>query len=350
MYPVRLRLDTAIKLKLLKNSLELFFLKKRVKFGARLSRVISTVSPESENPYITPYERVYWPLVKEVAQECERLGFDSVIMPDHPMEDIQRFACWSVISALAACTHRLTIGTLTVNTMRYLPNPSLFIKEIATLDQIADGRLYPLGLGIGWADHEYKAYGFPYPAHKIRLAQMVETIEMMNLMFTEDVITYHGKYFQIEDLICEPKPIQNPFPICIGARGKRTLRIAAKYADHIDIYGGLSLDDLQERLAFIEDVCAEYGRNYNEITKSWGCWFWLYENEKELSRYANEIKRLEQLTGERTSNVVKGTPEEIIQVFEDRIKLGISYFTLRFEDFPSKRALRLFAEYVMPQF
>ncbi|MFW9864396.1 MAG: LLM class flavin-dependent oxidoreductase, partial [Candidatus Thorarchaeota archaeon] len=246
-------------------------MKQRIKFGARLSRVISTVASDSENINITPYERIQWPLVREVAQECERLGFDSVIMPDHPMDDVSRLACWSTIAALAEATKRVTIGTLTVNTMRYLPNPSLFIKEIATLDQIADGRLYPLGLGLGWTPYEYEAFGFPYPAHKIRLAQMVETIELMNLMFSkEGKISYEGKYFQVKDLICEPKTIQKPFPIVIGARGNRTLRVASEYADHIDIYGGMNLDDLGERLSFVEKTCEEYGRNFKDIVFSWG--------------------------------------------------------------------------------
>ncbi|MFX0108693.1 MAG: LLM class flavin-dependent oxidoreductase, partial [Candidatus Hodarchaeota archaeon] len=91
-------------------------MKQRIKFGARLSRVISTVAPDSENINITPYERIQWPLVREVAQECERLGFDSVIMPDHPMDDISRLACRSTIAALVECTRRVTVGTLTVNT------------------------------------------------------------------------------------------------------------------------------------------------------------------------------------------------------------------------------------------
>ncbi|MHA2213333.1 MAG: LLM class flavin-dependent oxidoreductase, partial [Candidatus Thorarchaeota archaeon] len=196
---------------------------------------------------------------------------------------------------------------------------------------------------------EYEAFGFPYPAHKVRLAQMQETIEMMNLMFTEDKVTYEGEHFQVKDLVCEPKPIQKPFPIVIGARGNRTLRVAAKYADHIDIYGGMDLDDLQDRLSFIEETCSEYGRDYNEIVMSWGCWFWILENEKERARYSAEIKRLSQLP-EGSFVAILGTPEEIVEKFESLKELGISYFTLRFEDFPSKRGLRLFEEHVMPEF
>ncbi|MHA3963139.1 MAG: LLM class flavin-dependent oxidoreductase [Candidatus Thorarchaeota archaeon SMTZ1-45] len=325
-------------------------MKRKIKYGARLSRVISTVAPDSENPNITPYERIQWSRVRQVAQECERLGFDSVIVPDHPMDDVSRYACMSTLAALAASTERVTIGTLTTNTMRYLPNPSLFIKEVATLDDISNGRLYPFGLGLGWTPHEYEAFGFPFPPHKIRLAQMKETIEMMKLMFTEDLVTYEGEYFQIKNAICEPKPVQKPFPIVIGARGNRTLSLATEYADHIDIYGGMDLDDLQERLSFVEDTCSEIGRDFKEILFSWGCWFWIYENEKERDKYASEIKRLSEYPEDRfQAKIIMGTPEEIVEKFESLIDLGITYFTLRFEDLPSTHGLELFAEHVMPE-
>ncbi len=326
------------------------FMKQDIKFGARLSRVISTVAPDSENINITPYGHIQWPLVRKIAEECERLGFDSVIVPDHPMDDVSRYACMSTLAALAACTERITVGTLTTNTMRYLPNPSLFIKEIATLDHLSNGRLYPFGLGLGWTPHEYEAFGFPFPTHKIRLAQMVETIEMMNLMFTEDLITYEGEYFQIKNVVCEPKPVQTPFPIVIGGRGNRTLGVAAKYADHIDIYGGMDLDVLKERLSHVEDTCSEIGRDFKKIVFSWGCWFWIYENDKERDRYASEIKRLSEYPEDKFhANIIMGTPEEILEKFESLIDVGISYFTLRFEDLPSTRGLNLFAEHVMPE-
>jgi len=319
----------------------------KVKFGVRLGRVISAASRAGNEPYLTPYERVYWPIVKDIAQECERLKYDSVILPDHPMHGLQRYACWSTLAALAACTNRITLGTLTTNTMRYLPNPSLFAKEIATLDHISDGRLYPLGLGLGWTPDEYKAFGFPFSAHRIRLEQLQEAIEIMNLMFTHDNATYKGKHFNIENLRCEPKPVQNPFPICIGGRGERTLRVATKYAHLIDVYG-VDKKTLHERLEFIKKCCADYGRDYERIVKSWGCWFWIYENEEELKRHSAEFNRLAMLRGGQPDGVVKGTPEQIIIFFRDLVEMGITYFTLRFEDLPSKRGIRLFSEEVMP--
>ncbi|MFW9806017.1 MAG: LLM class flavin-dependent oxidoreductase [Candidatus Thorarchaeota archaeon] len=324
---------------------------RNIKFGARLSRVISTVAPDSENINITPYDKIEWPVIRDIAQECERLGFDSIIVPDHPMDDVSRYACMSMLAAIVAVTEQITVGTLTTNTMRYLPNPSLFIKEIATLDHISNGRLYPLGLGLGWTPKEYEAFGFPFPKHKIRLEQLLETIEMMNLMFSEDMVSYKGKHFQIKDVVCEPKPMQKPFPIVVGGRGNRTLGAVAKYADHIDIYGGMDLDDLNNRLSYIENTCSEIGRDFKKIVFSWGCWFWIYENEKECDRYASEIKRLTELPDDMwQATIVMGTPEEISEKFESLIDLGITYFTLRFEDLPSKRGLELFAERVIPEF
>jgi alkanesulfonate monooxygenase SsuD/methylene tetrahydromethanopterin reductase-like flavin-dependent oxidoreductase (luciferase family) len=321
---------------------------KKVKFGARLSKSIFYHSPES-TPYMTPQERVYWPLVREIAQECERLGFDSVILPDHP--PARGYGSWSTLAAIAATTKTVKLGTLTTNTMRYLPNPSVFIHEVATLDNISDGRLYPLGLGTGYTEEEYKSLGFPFPPFMQRLGQLEETIKMMNLMFTEDKVTFKGKYFNIENLTCEPKPVQKPFPICVGGNGEKLLSLAAKYADHIDINNAMDMKEaLQDKLNYIEKKCSEYGRNYNDIVKSCGCWFWIYEDEKEHNRYKAEFDKLRANREVGYDAVVTGTPEEIINIFKDVVEIGINYFTLRFEDLPSKRSLRLFAEHVLPHF
>jgi alkanesulfonate monooxygenase SsuD/methylene tetrahydromethanopterin reductase-like flavin-dependent oxidoreductase (luciferase family) len=325
-------------------------MKKTVKFGVRFKRAIATCFPDSEDVYLggEPYPRLYWPIIREVAKECDRLGFDSVILPDHVMIGPQVFGAWSTLCAIAASTEHVTLGTLTTNSMRYVPSPSLFAKEIATLDNISDGRLYPLGLGTGYNVGEYAAYGFQFPSFKTRLEQLEETVEIMKLMFTEDKATFKGKHFSINNARCDPKPIQKPFPICIGGVGDRLLRLAAKHADHIDVMAGISNKKvLQERLDWIKKCCAEFGRNYADITISAGCDFWIYENQRELNVYANEFKRA---AGKRGASLVKGTPDEIIDLFDDRVKMGITYFTLRWEDLPGKRALRLFAEKVMPHF
>jgi alkanesulfonate monooxygenase SsuD/methylene tetrahydromethanopterin reductase-like flavin-dependent oxidoreductase (luciferase family) len=171
----------------------------------------------------------------------------------------------------------------------------------------------------------------------------------MNLMFTQDKATYTGKHFSIEDLRCEPKPLQDPFPICVGARGEDTLKMATRYAHLIDIYG-VDKRTLKNRLELIRNCCTEYGRKYEDIVKSWGCWFLIYEDEHELKRYSAELDRLTLLRKGRSTGITRGTPEEIVAMFKELVDMGISYFTLRFEDLPSKRGIRLFAEEVMPHF
>lgn len=350
---------------------------KRIGFGVRLKRVVSTNAPNDQEVHFTPYERVSWPTVRLIAEECDVLGFDSLIVPDHVMTTgPMQFGCWSILSALAACTKRVTLGTLTVNSMRYLPCPSLFAKEVATLDNISDGRLYPLGLGAGWNGMEYRAFGIPFPPHKTRIDQLEETIQIMNAMFTEETATFKGKHFNIQHVDCEPKPVQKPFPICIGGVGKRILRLAAKYADYVDIssepamgrtYALNSIQKpseempetpppadeatkkrtLQERLDWVKECCAEFGRNYDDIVKAASFKFYIYKNEKELARHEREFKRL---AGTQGAHLTMGTPDEIIDFFEERVKMGVTYFTLRWEDLPSTSGLRLFAKEVIPHF
>jgi alkanesulfonate monooxygenase SsuD/methylene tetrahydromethanopterin reductase-like flavin-dependent oxidoreductase (luciferase family) len=107
----------------------------------------------------------------------------------------------------------------------------------------------------------------------------------------------------------------------------------------------MDVDAFQERYALIENACSEIGRDFKEITFSWGCWFWIFEDEKERKRYVREIKRLEDYGDQ--FQAVMGTPEEILEKFEALKDAGATYFTLRFEDLPSKRGLQLCAEHIM---
>jgi len=292
---------------------------------------------------LTPYERIDWNAIKNCVLEAERLGYDCVVLPDHPTIGRARMDCLGLLGMLAGVTSEIKLGTMTTNTMRYVPSPALFAKQIATLDYLSGGRIYPLGLGAGYLKEEYDAYGFPYATHLARIEQMKETIEIMKLMFTKEKATYKGKYFEIKDAVCEPKPIQNPFPICIGGRGKHTTKVTARYADFANIDG--QFDETKKYLATLKEEVKAAGRNWErDIVKTWGEWFWIYEDKKERDEHAEAIKNI------RPGVVVMGTPEEIIDLLQKYVDLGITYFTLRFEDLPSTKGLRLFAEKVMPAF
>lgn len=333
-----------------------------IRFGVRLSDVISTTAAKGsvgDRKYLHPrtgkwmsgagsrigaYEKLDWNLVKDCVLDAEKLGYHSVILPDHPMIGGARLDCMGILGALAGVTSKIRLGTMTVNSMRYVPSPALFAKQIATLDYITGGRIYPLGLGAGYLKEEYDAYGFPYGTHLTRFEQVRETIEIMRKMFTEKVATYKGKHFEINEAICEPKPVQKPFPICVGGSGRFMLRLSGQYGDFANMLG--SVEEAKKRLSIIEKACRKAGRNWEkDIVKSWASDLWIFEDKKERDQHKEAFKNL---LSERSGEVVIGTPEEIVHLFQRYMELGITYFTLKFKDLPSKRGLKLFADKVMP--
>jgi len=182
-----------------------------------------------------PQVNVDFNTVKNVTQECERLGFDSVWLFDHLMafgspED-NVLECWTTLSALSAATRRIRLGTLVLcNSFRH---PSVLAKMAATLDYISDGRL-DFGIGAGWFRPEYEAYGIPFPKASLRISQLAESLEIIKRMWTAEKATYQGKYYGVKDAVCNPKPVQKPHPpvwvgVMIGKR--RMFDIIARYAD-----------------------------------------------------------------------------------------------------------------------
>src|SRR5262249_37301663 len=135
---------------------------------------------------------------------------------------------WSELAAVAAITERVELGTLV--TPPFFRNPAVLAKQVATIDQISNGRTI-VGLGSGWFASEYEAYGAPFPPVGERLQALEETCEVLKRLWTEEQATFAGKYAHVEQAYCEPKPARRP-PILIGGGGERKLmRIAARHAD-----------------------------------------------------------------------------------------------------------------------
>jgi alkanesulfonate monooxygenase SsuD/methylene tetrahydromethanopterin reductase-like flavin-dependent oxidoreductase (luciferase family) len=138
-------------------------------------------------------------------------------------------------------------------------NPALLANITASLDHISGGRLY-FGIGAGWKQVEYKAYGYPFPKPFTRIRQMNETIEIAKRMWTEEKATYLGKYYSVQDALCYPQPIQKPhIPIWIGGTGNLTLKVAAKHANAVNFAWTQSPDFYKERLKYLEKQCSRIG-------------------------------------------------------------------------------------------
>ena len=205
-----------------------------------------------------------WARTVALAHETESLGFDSIWMFDHlqtepvPTDEIT-FEAFVTISALAAETARVRLGHLVL--CAGYRNPALVAKMIATLDVVSGGRA-ELGLGAGWKEDEYLAYGFGFPPLKTRMAMLEDALEITSRMLAPGRTTYEGATASVRDAINVPRGLQEPrIPILVGGNGpNRTWRLAARFADELNLDWFSPGEVLQAR-PVIDSRCAEIGRD-----------------------------------------------------------------------------------------
>jgi F420-dependent oxidoreductase-like protein len=208
-----------------------------------------------------------WRRTTEVAQQAERLGFESIWLFDHfhtvpkPMDEIT-FESFTSLAALAALTMRVRLGHIVICTA--FRNPALTAKMIATMDTISGGRM-ELGIGAGWKRDEWNAYGYGFPETKERLARLGDDLEVITRMLAGDRhehATFEGRYSSVHGARNVPKPIQQPrVPIMVGGNGPNvTWRLAARFADELNL-DGLSPAEVDEALPIIRARCEEIDRD-----------------------------------------------------------------------------------------
>jgi len=173
---------------------------------------------------------------------------------------------WTVLAALAAETKRLRLGLMvTGNTYRH---PAVLAKIAATVDVISNGRL-DLGIGAGWNVYEHESMGIPlYPPGE-RIRRLGEACEIIKRLFTQPTTDFDGRYYQLKDARCEPKPVQKPYPpIVIGGSGEQlTLRVVAQYAN-VWNFGGSDPEQFKHKVKILHEHCAAVGRDPSEIALS----------------------------------------------------------------------------------
>ena len=173
---------------------------------------------------------------------------------------------WTLLGALAARTNRLRVGLMvTGNTYRH---PAVLANIGATVDHISNGHL-DFGIGAGWNELESNMYGIPLYTPGERIRRLGEACEVIKRLWTETVANFDGKYYQLKDARCEPKPVQKPYPpFVIGGSGERlTLRVVAQYANIWNFAGG-SVDMFRHKIEVLEEHCAAVGRDPSEIERS----------------------------------------------------------------------------------
>jgi F420-dependent oxidoreductase-like protein len=229
--------------------------------GSRLRFGIKTA------PQFTTYDDILrvWQEADSVPAIEHAWAFDHFI-PLGPDPTGPQLEGWTLLSALAARTEHLRIGLMvTGNIYRH---PAVLAKIGATVDAISHGRL-DFGIGAGWNELECSMYGIPLYAPGERIRRLGEACEVIKRLWTETVANFDGKYYQLKDARCEPKPVQKPFPpYVIGGSGEQlTLRVVAQYANIWNFVGG-SIDTFRHKNKVLEEHCAAVGRDPNTIERS----------------------------------------------------------------------------------
>lgn len=204
-----------------------------------------------------------FPTVIAQAQEAEAAGFDSVFVMDHFYQlpglgtpDQPMLEAYTALGGLATATERVQLGTLvTGNTYR---NPTLLAKAITTLDVISQGRAI-LGIGTGWFELEHQQLGFEFGTFTDRFNKLNESLQIILPMLKGERPTLSGKYYRAEEAMANPR-FRDHIPLMIGGSGeKKTIPLAAKYFDHLNIIAGF--DELPRKVQVVKDRCEEIGRD-----------------------------------------------------------------------------------------
>ncbi len=197
--------------------------------------------------------------VREMALLAEDAGFDSLWVPDH-LRWAGSWECWSVLAGLAEATSRIELGPWV--SCVHFHNPAVLAKKAATIDELSGGRLI-LGLGAGWHQPEFDAFGLPFDH---RVDRFEEALQIIIPLLREGRVTFRGKYHQAIDCEIVPRgPRPDGPPILIGAAGPRMLRLAARYADMWDYGPRLMSSTRAELLAGLDTACEEVGRDVESI-------------------------------------------------------------------------------------
>jgi len=213
---------------------------------------------------------ITWDGVVSLTRHAEATGWDAACLTDHFMPNTpdrvgDNLECLSALAALSAVVPRIRLGSIVLgNTYRH---PAVLAKMLTNIDIISGGRLIA-GIGGAWQKNEHDAYGIPFYTVGERLARLDEACQVLKAMWTQDRATFKGRYYQLDDAPASPKPVQKPHPeLLIGGGGEKvTLKIAAKYADHWNTWGGPRI--LGAKNAILDQHCATVGRDPKKILRS----------------------------------------------------------------------------------
>jgi F420-dependent oxidoreductase-like protein len=314
----------------------------------------------------------HWGVMAGLARRADaNEDWSSIWVYDHfhtvpvPSEQATHEA-WSLMSAFAAATGRVRLGQM-CTCMSYRP-PAYLAKVAATVDVISEGRL-EMGIGAGWYEHEWRAYGYGFPRAGERIERLEEGIRIFRDMWTTGSATLDGKHYQVDGAQCAPRPLQgtsqpgskaNGIPMWIAGGGeKKTLRIAAQYADYTNFEG--TPDVFAAKSTVLEQHCSDLGRDFGEIVRSANFNVVIGRDQGEVEQHLEATRaryaaaglpeqRVDRIIHDLRNGPLVGTPEQILETLTGLERAGMTYAITYFSELAyDTLSLELFEREVIPE-
>lgn len=280
----------------------------------------------------------------QIAQTADETGFASVWLVDHfhtipqPSQEVT-FEAWTTTAALARDTKRVRVGQMvTCNGYR---NPALLAKMASTVDVLSHGRLN-FGIGAGWYEHEYRAYGYEYPDAPTRLRHLREAVQVILAMWTQEEAVFDGTYYQVHGAINQPKGVQRPhIPLLIGGGGEKvTLKLVAQYGDACNVSG--DLETIRHKFDVIKQHCETVGRDYESIHRTSTTFCSIADTDEQALAQIPDV--LKSVFGDRMrGTALIGSPETIRQRLAEIEAAGVQELIIGFAQRTNPEQLRRFA-------
>lgn len=302
----------------------------------------------------------HWAVMRDLAVYADGSAWDSLWVYDHfhtvPMPSAEAtHEAWSLMSAYAATTSRIKLGQM-CTAMSYR-NPVYLAKVAATVDIISGGRIQ-MGIGGGWYEHEWRAYGYGFPSAGVRLGRLDEGVQIMRDAWRNGNVGFDGKHYQVDGAIVEPKPLQdNGIPLWIAGGGEKvTLRIAAQYAQYTNFTA--EPEAFTHKSEVLAAHCREAGTDFDAIVRSSNFTAIVGASDAEVKDRQRRVRdRLagyvpESLADSMTSSMpdsASGTTEQVIERLTKIRDLGCEYAIVYFPEAAYDRSgIELFEREVIP--
>ena len=258
-----------------------------------------------------------WSDIVAVTTHAEATGWDGVYAADHFMGDNQRagdrisptLEATAALAGLAMVTDRLRLGSLVFgNTYRH---PAVLANWAKTVDHMSGGRLL-LGMGAGWQINEHEQYGIELGRPRPRIDRFEEALQVLAGLLRTPVANVAGEHYTLTDAVMEPKPVQDPLPILIGAKGDRMMGIVARYADEWNMWSLPA--EFAERSAFLDAACESIGRDPATITRSTQALFFIDDDRAKVDGLIERVQ---------PRPAIGGTADELIEAVQGWADVGV---------------------------